>query len=104
MKLFQRNGKKFPTTKIFFALIFLNCTMVEIYSMWVMFQLSDLSSLDALIGAVIAEGMAFAVYCCKSFLETREEERVKLEYSKLDANTSTDEETINEVEDDEERM
>ena len=48
-------------------LILINCMVVEVYSMWVMYKLVDLSALYTLIGAVISESVSFAIYCAKSF-------------------------------------
>ncbi|MCD8216711.1 MAG: hypothetical protein LUD01_01465 [Clostridiales bacterium] len=70
------------TTKILMAWIFGNCTAVEIYSMAVMYLLQDLSSLYALITAVIGETISFAVYAAKAYNETKQEEAVKLERDK----------------------
>jgi hypothetical protein len=63
--------------------ILINCFVVEIYSMWAMIKLSDLSALYSLIGAVIGESVTYAIYCAKSFHETKEEERIKLERDKI---------------------
>lgn len=63
--------------------------------MWVMYILSDLSALNTLIGSVVAESVSFGIYCCKSYFETKEEERMKFEYSKLEA-ASTESESCSE--------
>ncbi len=76
----------FPTTtKILLAYIIGNCTVVEIYSMWVMYALADISALYALIAAVITESITFITYCAKSYNETKQEEIIKLERSKLES-------------------
>lgn len=88
--------KKMQTTKIIiaFLMIFLliNCVGVELYSAYVMFVLRDLSALYVLIGAacttVIGEVLSFSVYACKSYMETREEAKINLEYKKLESNLS----------------
>ena len=77
--------RKLTTTKVLMYLIFLNCLMIEVYSMWVMFTLSDLSALYSLIGAVIGESISFAVYCAKSYKETKEEVDAKLRRDKFEA-------------------
>lgn len=84
--------KKVSTTKLLMLFIFINCTVVEGYSMWVMYTLGDLSALYALIGAVITESISFAVYCVKAFNETKEEERIRLERDKFEAGIYADEE------------
>ena len=76
--------KKVSTTKLLMLFIFGNCTIVEVYSMWVMYVLGDLSALYALIGAVITESISFAIYCVKAFNETKEEERIRLEREKFE--------------------
>lgn len=78
-RYFSEKLHKFTTTKLLMYLIFLNCIMIELYTMWVMFILNDLSALYSLVGAVIGESLAFAVYCYKSFKETKEEQRLQFE-------------------------
>ena len=51
--------------------------------MWVMFVLGDLSALYSLIGAVVGESVTFAIYCYKSFNETKEEQRLQFEKDKF---------------------
>jgi hypothetical protein len=74
---------KIQTTKLIIIFIFLNCTVVEGYSMWVMYKLMDLSALYTLITAVVGETIAFAVYAAKSYKETYAEEQLKFEKDKL---------------------
>ena len=66
------------TTKVLIGFIFGNCTIVEIYAMVVMYRLGDLSALSTLIASCITEALSFAVYGCKSYLETREEKRIEI--------------------------
>lgn len=75
--------EKFTTTKFLMYFILLNCTVVEIYSMVSMYNLQDLSSLYSLIGAVIGESITFAIYCVKSFKETKEEANHQLEVDRF---------------------
>lgn len=89
--------RKLTTTKVLMYLIFLNCLMIEVYSMWVMFTLSDLSALYSLIGAVIGESISFAVYCAKSYKETKEEVDAKLRRDKFEASVEASKEAIEEV-------
>lgn len=89
--------RKLTTTKVLMYLIFLNCLMIEVYSMWVMFTLSDLSALYSLIGAVIGESISFAVYCAKSYKETKEEVDAKLRRDKFEASVEAGKEAIEEV-------
>ena len=80
-----KTKKKLTTTKVFMWFIFVNCAIIEMYSMFVMFFLGDLSALTALIGAVIGEAMTFAVYCAKAYNETKQEEKIKLEREQFNA-------------------
>jgi hypothetical protein len=60
------------------AFIFLNMVVVEIYCMWAMIKLQDISAIGGLISAVISEGFVFAIYCYKSFRSKKEEIASKL--------------------------
>ena len=84
--------KKRTTTKVLMYFILINCSMVEIYSMIAMYLLSDLSALYSLIGAVVGESISYAIYCCKSFHDTKEEKKHDLEREKwLSESESCDE-------------
>lgn len=80
---------KTTTTKRLMAFIFVNCSIVEAYSMIAMWHFEDLSALYALISAVITESISFAVYAAKSYNETKQEELVKLERDKLEAESAS---------------
>lgn len=78
--------KKFDlstTTKQLMAFIIINCTVIEIYAMIVMYIFQDLSTLDALVSAVVAETISFMIYCVKSYFETKTEMSHKLEVDKF---------------------
>lgn len=77
--------QKITTSKRLMYVIMINCMIVEIYSMWAMFVLKDLSALYSLIGAVISESISYAIYCAKSFKESKEEARIALERDKFQA-------------------
>lgn len=79
----KKQRPKISTTKVLIAFIMGNCVVVEIYSMYVMYVLQDLSALNGLIAAIIGEAMAFAVYAAKSYHETREQEKNLLERERL---------------------
>lgn len=81
----MRSWKWPTTTKIIVAYIFINCTAVEIYSMVVMYQFQNLDALYSLITAVITESISFAVYCCKAYNETKQEEIIKLERDRMES-------------------
>ena len=61
--------KKISTSKLLIGFIFINCIVVEISSMWVMYTLADLSALSVLMTAIIGETFAYAVYSIKSTKE-----------------------------------
>lgn len=68
-KKLKPKKEKLSTTKIFVILILINCTVVEIYAMGVMFYFRDLSALYTLITAVVGESITFATYCIKATKE-----------------------------------
>ena len=85
-------------SKTFFlvAFIFLNLVVVEIFSMWAIATLKDVSPLGGLIAAVVGEGFIFAIYCAKSFNSKKAEvaselEREKFEFSKFKSRDDTNE-------------
>ncbi len=90
--------KKRTTTKVFMYFILLNCTIVEAYSMFVMYQLKDLSALYSLIGAVVGESISYAIYCLKSFNDSKEEAKSLLERDKfnMEYNIKTENDEIEE--------
>lgn len=90
-RYYSERRRKFTTTKLLMYLILLNCTIVEGYSMWVMFYLKDLSALYALIGAVIGESLSYAIYCAKAYNETKEEVKQQLERDKFNYSTNATE-------------
>ena len=71
-------------TKKLIVFIVINCAVIEAYSMFVMFYFKDLSTLEALMSAVISETVAFLIYCVKSYFETKAEKSNDLEYYKID--------------------
>ena len=77
--------QKRTTSKVLMYFILANCTMIELYSMVVMFVLKDLSALYSLIGAVIGQSVSYAIYCTKSFKESKEEAINSLERDKFNA-------------------
>ena len=95
----KKQIKRTTTTKLLMYFIFTNCFMIEVYSMWVMVKLSDLAALYSLIGAVIGERLSFAIYCAKSFNETKEEERIRLERDMFESglNSKSDDTTENDT-------
>lgn len=75
----MRKPKKMSTTKFLIGFLFINCTLVELFTGWATAQSlkisyatgnpMDFSPLVALIGAVVTEVMGFAVYAVKATKE-----------------------------------
>ena len=75
----MRKPKKMSTTKLLFGFLFVNCTIVELFTGWATAQSlkissmtgnpMDFSPLVTLIGAVVTEVMGFAVYAVKATKE-----------------------------------
>lgn len=71
--------KKFTTTKLLIAFIFISCTLIEIFTGWITIQslslalvtgiAPDFSPLVGLIGAVVGEVFGFGIYAIKSLKE-----------------------------------
>lgn len=72
-------GPQLTTTKWLMAFLFVNCTVIEVFTGYVTIQnlnlarelliAPDLTPLVTLIGAVVGEVVAFAVYMLKSMKE-----------------------------------
>lgn len=75
----MRKSKKMSTTKFLIGFLFINCTLVELFTGWATAQSlkisyttgspMDFSPLVTLIGAVVTEVMGFAVYAVKATKE-----------------------------------
>ena len=75
-------GFKFPTSKLLILFLFINCTLIELFTGWVTIKSIDLATLTmvgpdftplvTLIGAVVSEVIGFAIYAIKSAKETTE--------------------------------
>ena len=91
MKSKNKKNKKLQTTKILTAILMIfilfNCIAVESYSMYVMYTLGNLEALSALIttaiGSCFTLVLEFAVYCAKSFLETKAEKELEFRREQL---------------------
>ena len=72
---FKTSSKKISASKILMAFLFLNCTGIELYTGYIINKMfsygmvPDFSPLLALIGAVVGEVVALAVYFIKSAKE-----------------------------------
>ena len=71
--------KKISCTKLIMLFLFINCTVIEIFTGWVTIQnillardfgiTLDFTPLVALVGTVVSEVFGFAVYALKSVKE-----------------------------------
>lgn len=71
--------KKLPTSKLLVFFLFLNCSIIELFTMFVTLQslflaqqngmMPDFTPLVTLIGAVVGEIIGFAVYALKAKAE-----------------------------------
>lgn len=93
-QFYSKYKKKISTSKLLIFFLFLNCTIIELFTGWVVFKSIELSTatlmapdfspLVALIGAVVGEVISFAVYSLKSAKENTKNgivyEQAMLEY------------------------
>lgn len=71
--------KRISTTKLIVFFLFLNCTLIELFTSWVTVKSldvslitglsTDMTPLVTLIGAVVGEVIGFAIYAVKSTKE-----------------------------------
>lgn len=69
IKYGKESKPKMPTGKKLTIFLITNFTLVEIFSLFIMFYLRDISSLSTLISCVVGEVMALAIYQFKSLKE-----------------------------------
>lgn len=81
---FYKRLSKLTTHKILMYFIFINCSIVEIYSMRSMIILADLSALPTLMASVITESISYAIYCAKSYSGTKQEKIQELDEKKFE--------------------
>ena len=75
-------GFKLPTSKLLILFLFINCTLIELFTGWVTIKSIDLATLTmvgpdftplvTLIGAIVSEVIGFAIYAIKSAKENTE--------------------------------
>ena len=75
----NKENKKISTTKKIVLFLFINCTIIELFTGWVTIQSLmlaenymmpvDFTPLVTLIGAVVSEVLGFAIYAVKSAKE-----------------------------------
>ena len=67
---YGKNGRrKMPTSKKLTIFLIANFTLVEIYTLYIMYYLQDISALPSLITVVIGEVVALMIYQIKSLKE-----------------------------------
>lgn len=76
---FAKKKNKLTTSKILIGFLFLNCTLIEIFTGWAMIKMLyiasiagtsiDFTPLVALIGAVVGEVIGYGIYSLKSAKE-----------------------------------
>lgn len=67
---YGKNGRrKMPTSKKLTIFLIANFTLVEIYTLYIMYYFQDISALPTLITVVIGEVVALMVYQIKSLKE-----------------------------------
>ena len=70
-----KDNKKLTTTKLLMFFLFVNCTIIEVFTLGItVFQLktgygADLTPLQMLITSVVGQVIAFAIYSLKSLKE-----------------------------------
>ena len=75
----QHSPIKISTSKLLIAFLFINCTLIELFTGWTMIKMLslaliagtmiDFTPLVALIGAVVGEVFGYAIYSLKSAKE-----------------------------------
>lgn len=91
--------KKISCTKLIILFLFINCTLVEFFTGWVIVKnlalaatcgiALDLTPLTTLVGTVVAEVLGFAVYAAKS---TKENTKGGIVYDSTFANLENNDE------------
>lgn len=76
---FENKKRKISTSKLLIIFLFINCTLIEIFTGWAMVKMLslafvagtmiDFTPLVALIGAIVGEVFGYAIYSLKSTKE-----------------------------------
>lgn len=80
----KKKPRKYTTTKFIVFYLFVIFNVILIYSMVAMWKFMDLSYLGILLTDIASQIVVFLIYSIKAFKETKEEEKIKLEKSKLE--------------------
>ena len=69
IKYGKSGRRKMPTSKKLTIFLIANFTLVEIYTLYIMYYLQDISALPSLITVVVGEVVALMIYQIKSLKE-----------------------------------
>lgn len=74
------------THKVLAVYLFILINILIIYTLVAMWVFQDISLLEVLITSVVSEVIVYIVYCVKAYKGKKQEEQMKLEYTKLSCN------------------
>ncbi len=79
------------THKVLAMYLFILINVIITYTLVAMWIFQDISLLDVLITSVVSQVIVYAVYCLKAYNGKKQEEQMKLEYTKLSRKDSLSE-------------
>ncbi len=71
------------THKVLAMYLFILINVIITYTLVAMWIFQDISLLDVLITSVVSQVIVYAVYCIKAYKGKKQEEQMRLEYTKL---------------------
>lgn len=74
------------THKVLAVYLFILINIIIIYTLVAMWAFQDISLLEVLITSVVSQVIVYIVYCVKAYKGKKQEEQMKLEYTKLSCN------------------
>ena len=87
---YGKSGKrKMPTGKKLTIFLIANLTLVEVYTLFIMYYLRDISALPVLITAVVGDVIALLIYQIKSLKENTADTGFMYELKMREANNNT---------------
>jgi hypothetical protein len=95
----NKKDNKLTTTKKLMAYIVVNCTIIELYTMFIVYKFQEAAILEPLISAVVAESFSFFVYCLKSYFETKAEKNNDLAYYRINKRYEDEQNNQNDIND-----
>lgn len=96
----NKKNTKLTTTKKLMAYIVVNCTVIELYTMFIVYKFQEAAILEPLISAVVAESFSFFVYCLKSYFETKAEKNNDLAYYRINKRYQDEQDSQDNINDD----